>query len=84
MRILNYFIRIKSSISQNNFHRLDRSREGGARAIIIRWGVDQYTTPYRVNVLAIHCHTFILGKEVRGTRGVLSSTLPEFGRVGFL
>jgi hypothetical protein len=63
---------------------LGRLREGGARAIIIRWGVDQYTAPNRVNVLAIHCHAFTFGKQVRGTREVLSSTLPKFGRVGFL
>jgi len=84
MRTLNFFIGMKSSISQNNFHRLDRLREGGSRAIIFLWGVDQYTAPYRVSVLAVHCHAFIVGKEVRGTCGVLSSTLPEFGRVGFL
>jgi hypothetical protein len=53
MRILNFFIGIKASISQNNFHRLDRLRKGGARAIIIRWGVDQYTAPYRYTAMPL-------------------------------
>jgi hypothetical protein len=84
MRILNFLIGMKSSNSQNNFHRLDRLREGDARAIITCWGVDEYTARYLVNVLAVHCLSFTVGKEVRGTSGILSSTLSEFGRVRFL